>query len=460
MMISTGRRRNTISTADRVAVPILITLIVACGLLGSRRSSAQQQPYRQHSVNNRTKETVLYAFKGSNDGENPQGPSAPLLVGHDGSVYGTTLGGGEFGLGTVFKLDKKGHETILHSFIGSNSADGAWPMGQLAIAADGNLYGVTWTGGAYYSGTIYRLSTDGKGDEIVLYAFRGGADGATPSSGIIRDAAGNLYGATYGGGAYGSGVLFKLGTGGQLTVLYNFGAKQDDGTAVLGLTRDARGNFYAASMTGGPSRYSQNCIQVNHFVAFGCGSIAKIDPKGHETFIHIFSGIHGDGGSPVGPVSLDETGNIYGTTLLGGTGSCQPIFSSTPGCGTIFKIDAAGKYTVIYSFPGIGRRGAGAIGGLVLDSSHNLYGTTEAGGLAGCPGGYYTSYSGCGLMFTLSASGKQTVLYKFTGGKDGGNPESGMVPSSAGSLLGTGFDGGNDYACSGHGCGVVFESPK
>jgi uncharacterized repeat protein (TIGR03803 family) len=461
-MTQTTQQAGLISGALRraanLALPLAIVLMLGVG-------------WTQSAEARTNKETVIHAFTGfGNDGVNPLGPGT-LLQDGAGNWYGTTIVGGAWDGGTVFRIDKTGKQTVLHSFHKAlnGPGDGYWPNGGLAMDSAGNLYGTTQSGGANVNGTVFKLHPTGKGyKETLLHSFAGGTnDGGDPLTGLIRDSEGNLYGATYFGGANSSGVLFKLDTGGQLTVIYSFGTNPDEGTVVFGLAQDSNGNFYAASETGGPSQYSKNCIQTNRRIGFGCGTLAKIDSSGTETLLHVFTGVSGDGGSPMGPVLLDAAGNIYGTTLLGGSGSCQPAWSSTPGCGTVFKIDTSGAYSVIYNFPGTGAQGAGPINGLTMDQDGNLHGATEDGGIGTCNangfngGGYWTAYPGCGVIFKLTTAGKETVLHKFTGKHDGGNPEAGLLLDSSGNLFGTTYNGGDDNGCgSGQGCGVVFKIPK
>jgi uncharacterized repeat protein (TIGR03803 family) len=434
---------GTLRRTASLALPLAVAL--ALGMVWTQSADA-----RTH------KETVLHSFTGlGNDGMNPIGP-AVLLQDGTGNLYGTTLHGGAYNYGTVLKLSPTGKQTVLHSFQKNqmDNGDGNPPNESLVMDSIGNLYGTTLQGGTSGLGIVFELQPAGRGyKEIVLHVFAGGTnDGATPTTGLIRDSEGNLYGATNNGGADDSGILFKLDPTDQLTVIHSFGA--GEGSNVAGLARDSKGNFYATSVAGGAS---------------GCGVVAKIDPSGSETILHAFTGVQGDGCTPMGPVLLDAVGSIYGTTLLGGSGSCQPPISSIPGCGTVFKLDTSGTYSVIYNFPGTGGQGAGPIGGLTADGAGNLYGVTEDGGIGTCAaypsksGGYFTGYPGCGIIFKLSAAGKETVLHKFTGRYDGGNPESGLVLDSSGNLFGTTYDGGDVKGCGfvkGGGCGVVFKIPK
>jgi len=213
-----------------------------------------------------SKETVLYSFTGVPDGEEPD---AGLVRDAQGNLYGTTYNGGASNLGTVFELDTTGKETVLHSFTGTGG-DGSEPYGGLVLDAQGNLYGTTSFGGASGDGTVFELDTAGK--ETVLYSFTGtGGDGAYPS-GLVRDAQGNLYGTTYGGGASGFGTVFKLDTAGKETVLYSFTGTGGDGaypSGLVRLVRDAQGNLYGTTYEGGDLACD---------APYGCGTVFKLTP--------------------------------------------------------------------------------------------------------------------------------------------------------------------------------------
>ncbi len=192
------------------------------------------------------KESVLYSFTGGADGGFPG--YGVLLRDGAGNFYGTTVEGGAFGEGTVFKLNSAGQETVLHSFTGG--ADGGHPMaGLLADANGSSVYGTTWMGGALGSGTVYKLSKSGKG--AILYTFTGGADGGGPAAGLIQDTEGNLYGTTGGGGASGFGTVFELSRTGQESVLYSFLLESDGGIPCAGLITDSAGNLYGTTPNGG-----------------------------------------------------------------------------------------------------------------------------------------------------------------------------------------------------------------
>ena len=266
----------------------------------------------------------------------------------------------------------------------------------------------------------------------ILYTFTGQADGGQPIGGLIADAEGNLYGTTCCGGAYGAGTVFMLDTAGNETVLYSFTGGADGDQPFASLIRDAEGNLYGTTYWGGVT--SAACDGGP-----GCGVVFKLDPSGKETVLHAFTGSAGDGGSPYDGLVRDPNGNFFGTTVFGGSSS-----ACNGGCGTVFEITKAGKEKVLHSFNG-GTDGVNPYAGLVRDREDNLYGTTTYGG----------SY-GQGTVFKLDNTGRESVLYTFTGGADGGQPMLGYLLSDAkGNLYGTTVRGGAS-SCS-YLCGTVFE---
>jgi uncharacterized repeat protein (TIGR03803 family) len=255
-----------------------------------------------------------------------------------GDLYSTTEAGGLVGqdLGVVFKLDRADKETVLHTFTGG--ADGAFPFAGLIRDDQGNLYGTTRYGGTYDVGTVFNVDPTGK--EAVLYSFTGGTDGANPYAGLIRDKEGNLYGTTlYGGdlsctleGPFGCGVVFRIDRSGQETVLHSFTGGGDGGFPAAGLIQDEEGNLYGTTQFGGLASCS-----------FYCGVVFKLDLTGKETVLHSFTG-YADGSNPFAGLIRDETGNLYGTASAGGPG--------TENNGVVFKLDRMGKETVLHTFTG------------------------------------------------------------------------------------------------------------
>jgi uncharacterized repeat protein (TIGR03803 family) len=279
----------------------------------------------------------------------------------------------------------------------------------------------------------------------VLYNFTGGADGANPPAGLIRDEAGNLYGTTFAGGLSGCGVVFKLDSSGNETVLYTFTCGADGANSVAGLIRDAAGNLYGTTANGGNTS-ATNCVPS------GCGVVFKLDSSGQETVLYAFSG-GGDGGLPQAGLIQDAAGNLYGTTYYGGNTSSSSCFiGGSFGCGVVFKLDPSGQETVLYAFSG-GADGANPSAGLIRDAAGNLYSTTQLGGNTS---NAICGAAGCGVVFKLDPSGKETVLYTFTGGADGLDPYAGLVRDAAGNLYGTTGYGGNEGSFC-YSCGVVFK---
>jgi uncharacterized repeat protein (TIGR03803 family) len=270
--------------------------------------------------------------------------------------------------------------------------------------------------------------------------------------------------------------VFKLDPSGKETVLYSFtGTNGDGANPSAGLIMDSAGNSYGTTQFGGvPSCYA--FFGSNP----GCGTVFKLDPSGKETVLYSFTGTNGDGAQPTAGLTMDNAGNLYGTTPLGGitSGNCpnsstNPSAPPPPGCGTVFKVDPSGKETVLYSFTLTNGDGAQPSAGLIMDNAGNLYGTTPYGGVG------VTSSScsifvtgppippGCGTVFKLDPSGHETVLYSFTGmNGDGAFPKAGLIMDSSGNLYGTTPFGGvtatSSGSCSGSGpppagCGTVFK---
>jgi uncharacterized repeat protein (TIGR03803 family) len=216
----------------------------------------------------------------------------------------------------------------------------------------------------------------------------GGGDGAFLYEGVIRDTAGNLYGVTAAGGASGAGTVFKVDSSGSETLLYSFSGGSDGGDPDSVLLLDSQGNLYGTTANGGSSDVCDG----------GCGTVFELSPQSGgnwaETVVYSFCSLENcaDGQQPVGgPLVKDSVGNIYGNTIFGGSyRNCNG-----DSCGVIFKLDTAGKETVLHSFTG-GADGAFPVAGLTLDSSGNLYGTAWQGG-AKC----FTSYT-CGVVFKIT----------------------------------------------------------
>ncbi len=372
---------------------------------------------------------VIYKFPASKDGEHPQAP----LVARGGLLYGTAYQGGRYiqacgynRCGIVFDINLVGSESLLYNFKGGCTAgcDGANPAsGLIGITRNaGTLYGTTRFGGlACISGiscalpqcgygrdsgcgTVFAVTTSGS--ERVLYRFQGGSDGKWPFASLISRS-GALYGTTYEGGTTDFGTVFEIGTSGVERVLYRFNGPPD-GEAPLAPLLAVNGSLFGTTYTGG----------------LGYGTVFEINASGHESILYAFKG-GPDGASPVGGLVADG-GAFYGTTLRGGANLN----------GTVFKVTASGVESVLYSFAG-GSDGALPAAGLTT-VAHALYGVTESGG------GSTACAGGCGTIFKLTRSGRETVLYSFLGGTDGAIPVAPLVYYD-GALFGTTSYGGDGY---------------
>jgi uncharacterized repeat protein (TIGR03803 family) len=257
------------------------------------------------------KETILYTFAGGNDGAEPT--AALIWDAKKENLYGTTLGGGPSGLGTVFKLSKAGKETVLYSFVGGD--DGAGPAASLIWDAKHEyLYGTTTGGGAPGYGTVFRINTAGK--ESVLYTFQAGQDGAEPVAPLVSDHQGNLYGTTAGGGTPGLGIVFQLTEDGKESVLYTFEGGEDGAEPTANLIWDRKQQYLYSTTAGGGTS--------------GVGTVFKLSKTGKETVLYSFSDTGGDGQEPKGGLVQDADGNFYGTTAGGGAAGLGAIFKVTP----------------------------------------------------------------------------------------------------------------------------------
>jgi len=270
----------------------------------------------------------------------------------------------------------------------------------------------------------------------VLYTFTGQADGGSPHASVITDAKGNIYGTTQLGGDLtcnapnGCGTVYKLSKTGTETVLYSFTGGTDGAYPYAALLMDAAGNLYGTASAGGGGT---GCF------GSGCGIVFKLSNAGTETVLYSFTG-GTDGGRPYSALIVDKAGNFYGTTILGGDLGCR-----TYGCGVVYKFSKSGKQSVLYSFTGAADGSYPAFGSLAVDAKGNLFGTAEEGGDLNC-----NAPNGCGTVYKLSKTGKQTVLHTFTG-PDGENPEYTVTLDAKGNLYGTAPNGGANNE------GVVFK---
>lgn len=306
-------------------------------------------------------QTVLYSFRGgASDG---QYPASGLELGDDGVFYVTTTAGGAFGKGTFFRITQSGAGTLLYSFGGSGS--GAEPQG-LTLLDDGNFYGTTTSGGAHGLGTVFKITASGV--HTVLYSFKPGTDGQLPAAGLSPSPGGQLYGVTFYGGANGVGTLYRInpdGTG--YASLYSFGASAVDGSYPGVKLRQANGDLYGSTGGGGTAgfgtvfKYSPatgattvihsfagaptdpaypssrlrvgpdgNLYGVSYYGGyFDGGAFFRMTLAGDVTTLYSFS--VGEGGlGPNSSLLLSASGEFYGTTVLGGPTNNGTIYKIRP----------------------------------------------------------------------------------------------------------------------------------
>jgi uncharacterized repeat protein (TIGR03803 family) len=360
--------------------------------------------------------TTLYNFTGGSDGANPD---AGVIQDPAGSLYGTTEGGGSGCCGVVFKLDLSGNETVLHSFTGS--PDGAFPYPPVVRDSNGNGYGVAANGGSAGYGVVFKVDT--AGNETVLYNFTGGSDGCSPEQGLVVGKFDSMYGTAGNCGSSYRGTIFKIDSAGNFTLLHSFiGGSSDGAYPAFGrLTISKSGNLYGATLDGGASDY---------------GVLYKLTKKGRFTVLHGFTGGTSDGCYPYGSVAEDKAGDFYGTTEECGSN----------GVGTIWKVSKKGKETILHNFARATSDGCYPVAGVTRDRKTNVYGVTPSCGA-----------NGYGALYELNASGQLTLLHSFDD-TDGARPFGEVWLTDKGALFGTTFEGGTGN-CSVYGydgCGTVW----
>ncbi|MBV8345408.1 MAG: hypothetical protein JO190_10510 [Candidatus Eremiobacteraeota bacterium] len=334
-----------------------------CGFIYELKPQTGTSPY---------KEIPLYTFHGK-DGLDGAEPSATLVVGERGTgvLYGTTVFGGQYGKGTVFRLTPtqtpyKYKERVIYSF-GASKDDGQYPYSSVT-EIHRVLYGTTSAGGAYNKGIVFGINVTGS-PEIKLHDFGGSVDGATPYAGLIN-VGGTLYGTTSAGGTNPScGTVFSISTSGSEMVVHDFTGKPSDGCNPLGSGVIAiNGVLYGTTSSGG-----------KHNVC-DCGTIYSVSASGSERVLHSFSG----GGSPEASL-VDYNGVLYGSTFYGGklpSGKCS---LNPNGCGVVFSFDPSGSppYAVQFTFSGPRSGGGANPAAPLLASGGNFYGTSSHGGAHG-----------------------------------------------------------------------------
>ena len=342
--------------------------------------------------------TLLHAFTPG------EGDFATAVVqGTDGNFYGTLRAGP--GGGAVFKVTPAGSLTILHRFTGTNGdGEPSFDSGDLVRAADGNLYGTTAYGGDGQEfighGTAFKVLPDGTFSTI--YQFTGGVDGAYPSTALVQGRDGNLYGTTgvrnQNGGDEPPGTVFRMTTSGTLTTIRSSFAGFEGFTPEAALIEGPDGNLFGTTAEGG----------TNYL-----GTVFRTTPSGVTTTLHAFSGA--DGAAPRAALLLGPDGNFYGTTAAGGSSNL----------GTVFRMAPDGAIAVLHAFTS-GADGAAPYASLVRGPDGNFYGTTRDGG----PLNF-------GTVFRVTPAGAYAELYQFAGGYDGGHPLAALVLGRDGNFYGT-----------------------
>ena len=359
------------------------------------------------------------------DGANPSGGMVMDQAGH---LYGATANGGwgcyPYGpcYGLIFKLalvSGRWKETVLYTF-GHDGIEN--PEGDLIIDKDGNLYGVTQTSDYNdYNGAVYKLTHGSKGWSIsTLFLFNGkngdeplaGLTYAGQSSGKPWDESSPLFGTTFDGGYYGNGVAYELDAKGNFSVIHNFQSSAHPNA----LLEDSSGDLYGTTQSGGK---------------YGYGLMFKLEHgTWKEILLHSFCSQANcaDGGSPIGRLAMDGSGNLFGTASTGGSGTS----ANCQGCGVVFERTAGGTYDVLYAFCPTADcpDGGTPLAGLTLDGSGNMYGTTSE----------YAGYGAGGVFELTQTSGvwSESAIHAFGNGQDyGSNARSSLLLDSAGDIFGT-----------------------
>jgi uncharacterized repeat protein (TIGR03803 family) len=351
---------------------------------------------------------TLHKFGGGNgDGNRPQGA---LLLGFDGSFYGTTAAGGPDDQGTVFRMTPDGALTILYSFTLAQYSNGYNPTAALVKGADGNYYGTTTSGGATFLGVVFKMTPSGVVSPFYSFDDSKPDGGILPTAPLLLGSDGNFYGTTPKGGTNNYGSAFQLTSAGVYTTLHSFsaGTNTDGGGPEAALIEGASGEFYGTASFGGTN---------------GGGIVFKITSA--KAFTPLYSFTDADGQSPMAAIIAGGDGSFYGTTsqgALGGGGGYR-------GGGTVFKITPAGDLHTIYRFAP-SPYGGSPYAALIEDSDGNFYGT--------CLGGT----SDAGAVFKITPAGDFTRLYNFTGDLDGDLPQAALAKGSDGNFYGTTSQGG------------------
>jgi uncharacterized repeat protein (TIGR03803 family) len=393
-------------------------LMVVLGLIGNRagQPSAFGIPPEEPPV-------LLHNFSFA-QGFQPYNGSP--IIGQDGMLYGVTELGG-YGYGVVYRMSLDGSNfQVLHVFesrflnldgLNSFNYDGADPQAALVQGPDGTLYGTAFGLGVFNEGSIFKLNPDGSGYQII-HTFVG-SDGANPWAALIVGSDGNLYGTASSGGAYGQGVIFQLSTDGSVYKdIHDFSGSDGSGPRAA-LIQDSNGNLWGTAVAGG---------------ANNDGVIFKLTPDSNAPTGFDYMDVHDfnypDGGAqPTAPMVLDANGVLYGTTVIGGA-----INGQGSNNGTVFAYDTnSATFSILHSFGSVANDGMLPYAALVLNN-RTLYGVTFQGGI-----------NNTGILFSLSTDGSAyQIIYDFSGGYYGANPECVLALGSNNLLYGTTTHGGSE----------------
>jgi uncharacterized repeat protein (TIGR03803 family) len=343
-------------------------------------------------------------------------PYAKLLKGTDGALYGTTSRGGAHGSGIVFKLISASvgfpfnKLQTLHAFDFNDMTNGSYPYAGLIEGSDGALYGTTLNGGQSRDGIVFKVKKDGTGF-VNLHDFAG-SDGSQPYGGVVEGSDDALYGTAYSGGAFASGVVFKVnkdGSGFLKLHDFNYADRENGAFPYAGLVEGSDGALYGTTESGG---------------AFFGGIVFKMNKDGSGFLMLVnFDLVHGPtGGHPEAELIEGSDGALYGTTAAGGTGFYGVVFKVNKDGGGFLKL-----HEFSYTDPA---NGSHPYAGLVEGSDGALYGTTSGGTV------------GAGTVFKVNRDGASFLTLHGFSGSDGANPYAGLVQGANGALYGTASGGG------------------
>ena len=397
--------------------------------------------------------TVLHQFTGGADGSNSY---SSLAMDRSGNLYGVAPFGGSrncetqngIGCGTVFKLLHHGSGWVFYTLYQFTAGSGgSIPVGTPYIASDGTIYGTTDGGGNLNCrdsfgdgcGTVFHLRPQPNicaslfcpWIKTLLYTFTGGSDGSDPYTGVLLDGAGDVFGTTYAGGSAQLGVAYELspsGSGWSESTIHTFTGDNDGANPSSTPILDSSGNLYGTTAFGG------GCGGM------GCGTIFQLLPSGSGWVENILYNFAGSFEVPIGGLIFDAQANLYGTASVPNS-----VFELSPSNG-------GWSATLLYSDESLSLQSFRS--SLARDAAGNLYGTSELGGQSQCNFG---NGCGFVYKLTPSSGGWTfTQLYAFTGGSDGAYPVGGVVLDSNGNIYGTTYSGGT-HNCGSQGCGVVWE---